>query len=147
MENKEKKNSVSRKGATERVPAKKQSSPKKAAPSGRPKSPSGNKSKSAFSKMIARIVLTLSKYAGKIVTYALNVVLTVLLIGIITGSAVACALVVYIKNYVDPYYDIEDLKTDSSLTTFVYYQQKKEDGSTDWVEWEEERIYGTENSI
>jgi len=147
MENKEKKNSVSKKRAPERVPAKKQSSSKKTASSNGQKRPSGNNGKSAFSKMIARIVLTLSKYAGKIVTYALNVVLTVLLIGIITGSAVACALVVYIKNYVDPYYDIEDLKTDSSLTTFVYYQQKKEDGSTDWVEWEEERIHGTENRM
>lgn len=98
-------------------------------------------------KISARVLLTLSKYAGKIVTYALNILLTVLLIGIITGSAVACALVVYIKNYVDPVYDIDNLKTDSNLTTFLYYENKKEDGSTEWVEWEEERIHGTENRM
>ena len=98
-------------------------------------------------KVLARVLLTLSKYAGKIVTYALNIFLTVLLIGIITGSAVACALVVYIKNYVDPVYDIDNLKTDSNLTTFLYYENKKEDGSTEWVEWEDERIHGTENRM
>lgn len=100
-----------------------------------------------LAKAIGRIISTLSKYAGKIVTYTLNVVLTVMLIGIITGSAVACALVIYIKNYVDPVYDIHDLRTDSSLSTFLYYQDKKEDGSVEWVEWEEERIYGTENRM
>lgn len=89
----------------------------------------------------------LSRFSGKILTYVLNALLTLLLIGIITGSAVACALVVYIKNYVDPVFDIADLKYDSSLTTFLYYEDTKEDGSTEWVEWEEERIYGTENRM
>lgn len=98
-------------------------------------------------KIGKRIGLTLSKFTGKVFTYAMNVVLTVLLIGIITGSAMACALVVYIKNYVDPVYDIKDLRTDSSLTTSLFYQSPKEDGSVEWVEWEEERIFGTENRM
>ena len=98
-------------------------------------------------KISARVALTLTKYCGKIVTYALNILLTLLLIGIITGSAVACALVVYIKNYVDPVFDVENLKTDSNLTTFIYYENTKEDGSKEWVEWEEERIHGTENRM
>ena len=98
-------------------------------------------------KILARISLTLSKYMGKVLTYALNVILTILLLGIITGSAMACALVVYIKNYVDPVYDIVDLKTDSNLTTFLYYEDKKADGTSEWVEWEEERIYGAENRM
>lgn len=90
---------------------------------------------------------TLSKYFGKIATYAINVILTVLLIGIITGSAMACALVVYIKNYVDPVFDIADLKTDSNLTTFIYYENTLPDGTKEWVEWEDERIHGTENRM
>ena len=147
MENKVKKNSVPKKGNNEKTSEKKRPTPKGAVLLAGQKKNSAGFGKSTFSKIIARIVLTLSQYAGKIVTYALNIVLTVLLIGIITGSAVACALVVYIKNYVDPYYDIEDLKTDSSLTTFVYYEQTKEDGSKEWVEWEEERIHGTENRM
>lgn len=109
--------------------------------------PSADPGASAMANASKRIVSTLSKYAGKIVTYTLNVVLTLLLIGIITGSAMACALVVYIKNYVDPVFDIENLKYDSSLTTSIYYQETASDGSTQWVEWEEERLYGTENRL
>ncbi|MBE6712667.1 MAG: PBP1A family penicillin-binding protein [Ruminococcaceae bacterium] len=93
------------------------------------------------------IARTLGKYCAKIATYAINILLTVLLIGIITGSAIACALVVYIKNYVDPVFDIEDLKTDSNLTTKIYYETTLADGTKDWVEWEEERIHGTENRM
>lgn len=93
------------------------------------------------------IMRTLSNYFGKIATYAINIFLTIMLIGIITGSALACALVVYIKNYVDPVFDIEDLKTDSNLTTFIYYEETREDGTKEWVEWEEERIHGTENRM
>ena len=111
----------------------------------------GKTTDSAFASLAKRIAnrvtLTLSKYCNKIVTYTLNIVLTLLLIGIITGSAMACALVVYIKNYVDPVFDIDNLKTDSSLTTFIYYENTKEDGSKEWVEWEDERIHGTENRM
>ncbi len=108
---------------------------------------SENKNLITAKRIFSRISLTLSKYMGKIVTYALNILLTVLLIVIITGSAMACALVVYIKNYVDPVYDIDNLKTDSNLTTFIYYEDKQSDGTTKWVEWEEERIHGTENRM
>lgn len=108
---------------------------------------SENKVNNKLAAASKRVVFTLSKYTGKIVTYALNIVLTLLLIGIITGSAMACALVVYIKNYVDPVYDIDNLKYDSSLTTSIYYQDTAADGKTQWVEWEEERLYGTENRM
>jgi len=120
-------------------------SPRKTAP----QSPKNKKSNQIelLKKIAARVSFTLSKYAGKIVTYGLNIFLTLLLIGIITGSAMACALVVYIKNYVDPVYDIDNLKYDSSLTTFLYYEEKNEDGTSQWVEWEEERIHGTENRM
>jgi len=133
----------------------KQSEPKKPMP---PKKPEPSKKEAAVGEKeiknndklavaSKRVVFTLSKYTGKIVTYALNVVLTLLLIGIITGSAMACALVVYIKNYVDPIYDIDNLKYDSSLTTSIYYQDTDAEGKTQWVEWEEERLYGTENRM
>ncbi len=108
---------------------------------------SGRTAAKKVGKASAAVSLTLSKYLGKIVTYGLNAILTLLLIGIITGSAMACAMVVYIKNYVDPVYDIENLMGDSSLTTFVYYEDKQADGTSQWVEWEEERIHGTENRM
>lgn len=116
-----------------------------------PSSPnSGEKTKNNASKSVGILFLigkTLSKYFGKIATYAINVLLTVLLIGIITGSAMACALVVYIKNYVDPVFDVEDLKADSNQTTLIYYENTLPDGTKEWVEWEEERIHGTENRM
>lgn len=127
----------------------KKPSPKKPEPS-KKSSANGeheNKSNEKLAVASKRVVFTLSKYTGKIVTYGLNVVLTLLLIGIITGSAMACALVVYIKNYVDSIYDIDNLKYDSSLTTSIYYQDTGADGTTQWVEWEEERLYGTENRM
>ena len=98
-------------------------------------------------KVTAGAAQSLGKYSGKIITYAMNVLLTLLLIGIITGSAMACALVVYIKNYVDPVFDIDNLKYDSSLTTFLYYKQPDESGNVQWVEWEDERIHGAENRM
>ncbi len=117
-------------------------------PSGNNGEQKSNKNwKSTTKKAAARTSLTLGKYMGKIFSYALNILLTLLLIGVITGSAIACALAVYIKNYVDPVYDIENLKYDSSLTTTIYYESPKEDGTTEWVEWEEERIHGSENRL
>jgi len=107
----------------------------------------GSKKLQTAAKTGGIVAKTLSVFVGKIITYTLNIVLTVLLIGIITGSAVACALVVYIKNYVDPTYDIVDLNADSSLTTSIYYQEKQENGSVEWVEWKDERIYGSENRM
>ncbi len=121
---------------------------KKPAPAPQGRETGGEKKSAASAKKVTgAIASTLSGYTGKVLTYALNIFLTIFLIGIITGSAVACSLVVYIKNYVDPYYDIEDLKTDSSLTTSIYYEQKAADGTSEWVEWEEERIHGTENRM
>ena len=61
----------------------------------------------------------------KILSYVLNVFLTILLVGIITGAVVALAFVVYIKNYVDAdYTGLDNLKFDSSLSTTLYYVDK-----------------------
>ncbi len=148
MENKEKKPPLpDKKKPTEKIPAAAPQKREQVSSAAKVTSEQASNVKTVASKVILRILQTLSKYARKIVTYSLNIILTVLLIGIITGSAVACALVVYIKNYVDPVYDIEDLKTDSSLTTSVYYEQTNADGSKEWIEWEEERIHGTENRM
>ena len=117
----------------------------KPAPRNRDSSANNPQQKKGGAAIAGHVGLTLSRYLGKIVTYALNILLTVFLIAIITGASVAVALVVYIKNYVDPVYDIENLKFNSSLTTTIYYQTAGEDGSPKWVEWEEESIHGSEN--
>ncbi len=58
----------------------------------------------------------------KVSTYLLSALLTVLVVGLITGSVVVLAFVVYINNYVDPEYTgLDNLKFDSALSTTMYY--------------------------
>ena len=98
-------------------------------------------------KATKRVLKTLSKYAGKIVTYLLNVILTLLLILVISGSIMGAAMVVYVSNYIDGDYDIENLKFDSNLTTSLFYQSTDDKGQTAWTELEEDRLSGVENRI
>ena len=98
-------------------------------------------------KATLRILKTLSKYVGKIVTYLLNVFLTLLLILVISGSIMGAAMVVYVTNYIDGDYDIENLQFDSNLTTSLYYETVDESGKSTWVELEEDRLSGEENRI
>ncbi|MBE6552499.1 MAG: transglycosylase [Ruminococcaceae bacterium] len=98
-------------------------------------------------KVLGTVAATLLKYVSKIATYLFNVVMTLVLIFVVTGSIVAAVFAIYIKNYIDPTFDIENLKFDSDLTTFLYYQEEKSDGTVEWVEYEEERIHGSENRM
>lgn len=80
----------------------------------------------------------------KLLTYALNILLTLLLIIIITGAAAALAFVVYIKNYIDPEYTgLDNLQFDSALSTSLYYVD--DDGNE--IELEEDRLYASENRL
>ncbi len=94
-----------------------------------------------------RIVKTLSKYLGKIVTYILNVILTLLLVLVLSGSIMGAAMVIYVTNYIDGDYDIENLQFDSNLTTSLYYASQDETGKEIWVELEDDRLSGEENRI
>ena len=78
----------------------------------------------------------------KILQWALNIVLTLLLMGTICGVIVGGAFAIYVKNYlIDEDYDITGLKTNLDMTTEIYAA----DSSGKYVELEDERIYGTEN--
>lgn len=80
----------------------------------------------------------------KVLTYVLNVFLTILLVGVITGAVVGVAFLVYVKNYIDPeYHGLDNLKFDSSLSTSIYYIN--EEGKE--VELEDDRLYGSENRL
>ncbi len=87
-------------------------------------------------------------YSG-VLKWTVNVILTVVLIGVISGSIMAAALAIYIKNNIDTEYDIENLKMDLSQTTSIYYMEYTDDKHTEgtWVEWEEERLHGSENRL
>lgn len=86
----------------------------------------------------------------RILSYLCNVLLTLLLIGIMTGAVVGGAFMIYVKNYIDP--DLESfdlLVTDSSMTTKIYYMDytDRENRIGTPVELEDQRLYGTENRM
>ncbi len=79
----------------------------------------------------------------------LNTFLTVCLILMISGTIMGLALLGYIKGYINTEYDIENLKLDLDQTTSIYYMDYTDEERTvgNWVEWEEERIHGSENRL
>lgn len=87
--------------------------------------------------------------AVRIAKNTISVLLTLVLIGVISGSIMAAALAIYIKNNIDTEYDIENLKMDLSQTTSIYYMDYTDDQHTEgnWVELEEERLHGSENRL
>ncbi len=79
----------------------------------------------------------------------LNTFLTIILVGMITGTIVGVALLIYVKDYINTDYDIDNLKLDLDQTTSIYYMDYTDEERTvgNWVEWEEERIHGSENRL
>ena len=65
-------------------------------------------------KIIGRVTL-------KVLTYVVNVFLTLLLIGIIAGTIMGCAFLYYINNYVDGSVDDFDMyMSDQDASTSIY---------------------------
>jgi len=102
---------------------------------------------------IAHVFGIIGKVLLKIFTYFLNVLLTLILIGMITGIIVGSVFAIYINNYLDLEIDpatIVSINTDS--TTRIYYMDyETEDDRINRngtpVEVEDQRLYGTENAI
>jgi penicillin-binding protein 1A len=102
--------------------------------------PSGNKTSRAAKATTKGVLFVLRKAS----TYILNVLLTVMLVGIITGAVVAVAFVVYIKNYVDANYTgLDNLKFDSALSTTMYYV----DRNGNEILLEEDTLVSSENRL
>lgn len=94
------------------------------------------------------------KLAGKIVSrffsYLLNIILTIMLICFITGIIVCTVFAVYVKNYIDPEVDLSLFSIqNTNQTTKVYYMDftDRENRIGELVELENQRLYGSENSI
>lgn len=80
----------------------------------------------------------------KIFTYAVNIILTVFIICVVTGIAVAASLVMYINEFVDAEYTgLDNLQFESSLATSIYYI----DEMGNEVELEGDRLHGSENRL
>lgn len=76
-----------------------------------------------------------------VLTAFLNILLTLFLIGIITGAIVVSVFAFYIKNNLIEDYDIVGLETNLEQTTKIYYT----DASGQLVELSDQRLHGTEN--
>jgi len=86
----------------------------------------------------------------KLLSAVVNVVLTVLLIGVLTGIIAGTAFAVYIKNYIDPTVDEAlFMSGGTSQTTKLYYYDYTDRTNRigEAVELEDQRLYGTENSL
>ncbi|MHC1694163.1 MAG: transglycosylase domain-containing protein [Eubacteriales bacterium] len=109
--------------------------------------PAGKKPDSAATKTTK----TALSVVGKVFTWLLNILLTMMLIGIITGGIVGCAFALYIKNYIDPEVNISMVAatTSSNLTTSLYYTNytDRENGIGTAVELESERLHSSENRL
>ena len=79
--------------------------------------------------------------ARRIFSVILNLLLTLMLIGIITGIIVVSAFAVYIKNNLIEDYDIVGLENTLDKTTKIYYTD--ENGKE--IEMEDQRLHGSEN--
>lgn len=103
------------------------------------------KKKGKYAKMFVAYPLQTTLYVlYKVFTYLLNVLLTISLVGIITGIAVCVAFVVYVKNYIDPSFDgLNNLQFDSSLATSIYYV----DESGNEIELVDDKLSGSENRL
>lgn len=103
-------------------------------------------------KKVLSVVGKTAKYSGKtvlfivrkVLTYTLNVLLTVLIIGVLVAACVALAFMIYLGNYVNSDFpELDNLKYDSSLTTSLYYVN--DEGRE--VELEDDRLSSSENRM
>ncbi len=80
----------------------------------------------------------------KVCSWIIEIFLTAMLVGIITGVVVCCAFIMYIQNYIDPNYEgLANLKFDSDLNTTMYYV----DSNGDEVLLPEDTLHGSENRL
>ncbi|MBE6688324.1 MAG: PBP1A family penicillin-binding protein [Ruminococcaceae bacterium] len=92
------------------------------------------------------ILKTVWKYLSKIITVSLSVFFTLFIIAVITGVIMASALAIYVKNYIDPTFDIPDLQSNIDLSTTLYYNDRSDpSGIPSWVEMEDEQLHASEN--
>ncbi len=95
----------------------------------------------------------IGKILGRALSYLLNIILTVLLICFITGIIVGTVFAVYIRNNIDPEVDLSQFSVSSTnQTTRIYYMscdslEDRQNRTGTLVELEDQRLYGSENSI
>lgn len=95
----------------------------------------------------------IGKILLRILSYFVNILLTVTLIGLITGIIVAGAFAIYVNNYLDLEIDPSLIATATSdSTTRIYYMkydtmEDRQNRNGTPVEIEDQRLYSEENTI
>lgn len=92
-------------------------------------------------KLVGRVSL-------RILGYIVNVLLTVLLIGILAGTIIVGAFLYYVSNYVDgDMTDFDTMLVDQDASTSIYYMNwtNRETGVGEEVEIDGQRLYASEN--
>lgn len=102
------------------------------------------KNETDWSKEITHAMGVAGKFFVKVLSWVLNIFCTCLLIGLITGTIVGGAFVLYVMNYVDSSVDnIDFLKVSENTTTKICYINE----NNEIVELENQRLYGSSNHI
>ncbi|MBE6599404.1 MAG: hypothetical protein E7638_08190, partial [Ruminococcaceae bacterium] len=95
----------------------------------------------------------IGKVILRLLSYVFNILMTLLLIGLITGIIVCSVFAIYVNNYLDLQIDANLITTvNTNSTTRIYYMdfetmEDRQNRNGTLVEVEDQRLYGTENSI
>ena len=96
-----------------------------------------------WAKALRHSLGILAHFLVRLFSYIINIIITLLVVGILTALIVGFVFAMYLKNNIDPVLDTELLKTEQNATTMFFYYD--EDGAP--VELESERINSGENRI
>jgi len=102
---------------------------------------------------ILKVLGIIGKVILRLLSYFFNVLMTVLLIGLITGIIVCSVFAIYVNNYLDLEIDANLITTvNTNSTTRIFYEkyetmEDRLNRNGTLVEVEDQRLYGTENSI
>ena len=102
---------------------------------------------------VLRVLGIIGKVLLRILSYVANILLTVMLIGLITGIIISTVFAIYINNYLDLEIDSTLIVTASQdSTTRIYYMdfetmEDRQNRNGTLVEIEDQRLYATENTI
>ena len=98
---------------------------------------------------LANVGRVTAKVSMRVLGYLFNVLITLLLVGAITGMIVGTAFLIYVNNYVNPEIDMALFEINQNQTTTIYYTEytDRENRIGEVVELEDQRLYGAENSL
>jgi len=106
-----------------------------------------------WGKETFKVLGIIGKVLLRLVSYSFNILMTILLIGLITGIIVCTVFAIYINNYLDLEIDSNLITTvNTNSTTRIYYMdyetmEDRQNRNGTPVEIEDQRLYGSKNSI